>query len=1154
MSASTNALRASLVVLSLMATGLAHAQTPPDAGPPPADTGARPRDAAGDVRPTDAGAAPDAAPPDWRTVRQQQLRASLTRLETQAERYAGLKQQDVVPPSKLTEGDEKVDYTEPSQVASLLAELERRLALVTGEITEQQARLKLVERGYRRPIDRLEALLKRKKRWPGIRIPAALRAEATQARQRLELMGLELKVQQAESTLLLARTRYIKDSQPARTEARQKREDIVRQEAAAKRAAEQERQKAAAEGQNAEQARQAALQEQRQARTAAERALAGERARLQEVRVKQAGLRQRLAQERAALVKLAARLNRFRGATLGKADELKEGWPATAQSYGTLYDQVVEELVQLRPMAIGDLKAVIRGLPDAPHPGDRLSSSVYALDKIFSDQVTSREKLRARLARASVALGDSQSRLYDERLNLLQREITGLNGQRIALLVRVTPGKRDDLMGVTKATLAQLSREITQLVFDGLYWAYRRLRQVDEVPRLIIDVFTVGSVLWKTLKLIFLLFLLRFVLRRWDGWMQAAVQKAGQSVSLGRHALRAAKLTDILRHSGPALLVLTVASVIYHMLGGRDGAAELSMVYVVFFWVAAYRVQLRIVESLAKYTGMERALRAADEEVFEEVEEDPDLEGPPVPPALRKEPEPGNGAKRIVPASVLLVRSVRAATRYILAVVLVLELTALAVGKGTFYGLTAKFSWWAAVPFVIYFLHLWRPHVERTYHERFAGDGRETTLERLVRRASGKTYGVFVIGAVVLVLFGNRLAAFARRYLTSRDATKKLLAFFFRRQVEKHAQQLGRVVVKRQDLPPAILQQFPVGPVDSMERPQREAFVDELKEVFATWQEDHSDGSVALVGHTGMGKTTVLKRLERELGVSVLRGDLRTKVTRPAKVVSWMAEVFGFSPRPNSENELVKLIRDDRRPVVAIDNCHNLFLRRVGGFEAWETFIRIVNETCDNVLWVISFNALAWDYLDSITGRARFFRRVIQMPPWSERAIRRLIMTRMRRAGYGVSFTDLVVAGVEGVNVSAQLGRTSQGYFRLLWDFTGGNPQLATFYWLNSLVPEGEDRRVRVHLFSMPAIDELESLTDDIVFVLTAVAQHQNLTPEEAARTTNLTRDFCNFAFRYCQENEYLAAEKDSGRWRLSTRWQRPIQRFLKRKHLLYDV
>jgi hypothetical protein len=1131
-----------LAVVGVAATARAE----PDAGPPPGDAA------------TDA-ASPDATPPDWRAERRATLTARLAKLEAITRTVETLKPETVTPPEPARKAG--VDYADPRQVESLVARVVEQGRGVAGRLEEQRARLALVEPQLRKAIKLLERYEKRRSRYPRLKIPERVRAPGEEARARLSLMSLEVRVLEAETALLRAQAGYLTRSQPARVEQDKKSAERNSQD---RLAVEQEREAAMADGERAERARRQALERLRRARTAAERLLASERARLEEISGRQAKLRQQLADDRRALSKLRNRLNTFRGTVSGELDRLKERWPQSAPRYDPLYDGVVAELIKLRPKAVDDLKTAIRGVADPPSPGERLSAGVTRLDETYADEVKRRERQRARLAAEAGRLAEAQQSLLDQRLEVLQREITGLNDLRIAILARVSPDKRSSLMGPSRETVSQLSREVTQLIFDALYWAYRRLHQIDQVPKLIIDVFTVGSVLWNTLKIIFLLLLLRFVLRRWDGWMERAMHRVGRSLSLGGWALRVAKLTDILRHSGPALLVLIVASLVYHMLGGTSAAVELRMVYIVFFWVAVYRLQLRVVESLARYTGMERALRAADEEIFEEDdlqsgvwrhEVQPDEAGAESPAPRERGTEP-EAKERVVPASVLLVRSVRASTRYILAVVLVLELTGLAVGEGTIYGLTARFSWWAALPFVLYFLHLWRPHVERTYHQRFAADGQETTLERLVRRSEGKLRGVLVIGAVVLVLFGHRLTGFARRYLSSRDATKRLLAFIFRRRVEKHAQELGRVVTKRQDLPAGILEQFPVGPLsENGQVALRQPALDTLGEVFARWQEDQTNGSVALVGHTGMGKSTVLYNLERELGATVLRGDLHTKVTRPARVVAWLGEVFGISPRPSSEKELIKLIREDKRPAVAIDNCHNLFLRRVGGFEAWETFIRVVNETCDNVFWTLAFNAVAWEYLENIAGGTRFFRRIIEMSGWSEREIRRLIMRRMRRAGYGVSFTDLLVAGVEGVNISAQLGRTSEGYFRLLWDFTGGNPRLATHYWLDSLVvPQDGERQVRVHLFSMPALAALEGLNDDLVFVLTSVALHQNLTADEAARTTNLTRDFCQFAFRYCQEHGYLVRDPDTGRYRLSVRWQRPIQRFLKRKHLLYDV
>jgi hypothetical protein len=527
------------------------------------------------------------------------------------------------------------------------------------------------------------------------------------------------------------------------------------------------------------------------------------------------------------------------------------------------------------------------------------------------------------------------------------------------------------------------------------------------------------------------------------------------------------------------------------------------------------------------------------------------LEGPPEPP--QRDPRSGVGDRELTPAPQLAVRSVRAAARYALIVILFAELDMLAVGKGTIYLLLTRLYGWAAVPFAFYFLQLWRPHIQRAYQRLFKGRREEGTLARLVRATQDRWYGVLVIALALVVVTGSRLADFGRRYLSSLDATKKLLAYIFRLRVQRHARETGHLLRQRQALPEDLTQAFPMGPLSPADRPSRPEVMDRLVEVFETWKRDRSDGSAALVGRSGSGKSTVLGLLEQELEVPVLRGSLETKITHPAGVLSWLDEVFGFGARPSTEWELIELIREDRRPLVALDDCHNLFLRQVGGFEGWECFMRVINETCDSVFWLLTFSREAFDYLHNITGYTQFLRRTLLIPSWNEDAIRRGIMQKMRRARYGVNFSDLVLANPQGVTVAAQMGHTSSGYFRMLWDFAGGNPRLASHFWLDSLAQEQDRRVMRVQLFDTPDIDELEQLPADLHFVFTTFAEHENLTRDEVASTTDIPADFCAFATRFCLEEGYLHLDRQTNRLRLHWRWQRPIHRFLKRKRLLNE-
>ncbi|PIE17090.1 MAG: hypothetical protein CSA65_09685 [Proteobacteria bacterium] len=1124
------------------------------------------------------------------------LEAEIAQLLAATQQVAKLNARTIKAPPELTSllpGK----HDDPAAAAARMAALPAQIARLEAEVQAMGREAKAIEPLLRAPVDELArrkatrdralatriAAKRRAAKLPARRrrrftllptpspIPAELSLRAKIAQRRLTLGRLQRERSKTRLALRKAELAWLTRSQPARKADF----DRARSEAEARRVAEKKQledaQKSAlAEQAAAEMARRRALKAEQRAATHADRLLSAERARLEGVRGDQARLR-------TALVTLRKKLRNQREAWRDERQSFRKRLAAlesaetrSPANYDRLYEKVVARLTPLRPAAREQLWSAIRGGPKTPEPAP-LSGELAKLPKSRAGAVRALLALREKLDRAAEKLSDQQQRLLHDRLAALHEEIDDLNQQRLALLPKLSADKRRELVALSQAMIAQLLREVTQLIYDVLFWSYTRLRQVHEVPRLIYDVFTVGSALYRALKLIFVLWLFVLLMRRLEPRLAKAVSSVGHSLALGRFAVPLAKLVDTLRHASRSIVVLVFATLLHRMLGGESGPAEIRVLYVVVFWIAIYRLQLRLVESLAKYTGMEAALRGAEgEELLEE--EDPHLEGPPVPRAVRlRQASEARGieASKIVPASVLLVRSVRAATRYLLTIVLLLRLTELAVGEGTIYGLTIDLYSWAAVPFVIYFLVLWRPHIARAYLAQLrrgaGGDDKDAdqskrrrraapesnALGRAVENAQNRWYGFFVIGVAFVIVLGHQLAGFARRYLTSLDATKKLLAFAFRRQVEKHAQQRGHVMERRHaELPEALVEQFPLTPLEPNQRLLEQPFWPAIRAVYDNWKAEGRDGSLVITGRAGMGKTTTLRALESELGVSVLRGEPKTKLTRPAKVVHWLSDVFGFSPRANSENELIERIRDDKHPVVAIDRCENLFLRYVGGFDGWEAFIRIVTATSDNVLWVLALNQSAWDYLHNTSGRVHYFRRVLELPAWTEDEIRRLLMTRMRRARFRVSFSDLVVTELEGTSLSAQIGRTAQGYFRLLWDSTGGNPKLACHLWLDSLVPDGE-REMRVHLFASPPLVELEQLPDDIIFVLTAVTEHENLTIEEVARTTNLPLDFCSFACRFCRERGYLEIDGQNQRLRLGLRWQREILRFLRRRHLL---
>ena len=174
---------------------------------------------------------------------------------------------------------------------------------------------------------------------------------------------------------------------------------------------------------------------------------------------------------------------------------------------------------------------------------------------------------------------------------------------------------------------------------------------------------------------------------------------------------------------------------------------------------------------------------------------------------------------------------------------------------------------------------------------------------------------------------------------------------------------------------------------------------------------------------------------------------------------------------------------------------------------------------------------------------------MIAIRPWSEENIAELLRRRSSGAGIEPSFEGLIAEPEEDEELKQeQLARTQASYYRLLWDYAGGNPAVAVHFWRESLSvsPDGD---VSVQLFSAPDTSDLERLPDPAVFVLRAVVQLELAAVDDIVEATMLSRRQVLDALRYASFRGYL--EQADGRYRVAWNWFRAITRFLQRRHLL---
>jgi hypothetical protein len=163
-----------------------------------------------------------------------------------------------------------------------------------------------------------------------------------------------------------------------------------------------------------------------------------------------------------------------------------------------------------------------------------------------------------------------------------------------------------------------------------------------------------------------------------------------------------------------------------------------------------------------------------------------------------------------------------------------------------------------------------------------------------------------------------------------------------------------------------------------------------------------------------------------------------------------------------------------------------------------------------------------------------------------------MIRLRNKQTGFELEFDEVLLSDEKVGSAGFELIEEADGYFRMLWESSGGNPRIATKLWLSSLAPHSEGV-LRVGMFRDPSTEVLSELQDDLIFALAAVCQHENLSASELAVVLNVPEEFARFATQFLLESGFLDPKDATGeRVTLSADYYRVVLKVLKNKHLLF--
>jgi len=783
--------------------------------------------------------------------------------------------------------------------------------------------------------------------------------------------------------------------------------------------------------------------------------------------------------------------------------------PAGSVEVDRLYERIVADLqdARLRLHQALDVLRAPAGVPrfepsldPATLRGTEAAAEGAALEQVEAQIAGEETRLKRRVA-------DQRWEVVDLRAEPVER----LNALRIQCLAILSPRGRAEILGMGRAGVAQLHREIDQLTLSLRLFMVRRVRNIRVVPQLLRDIFAVGEATYTFLKILAILMVFHYLRRRGAAFLLAIRRVLFREARGIRWTRRVEAALGAVAILAPWSTFLVMVRALRWAAGDAFAWPEVTVAYRIAILYGFYRLAIDALVGLV--VSAARRYRLSLDEA----------------------------------RTNLLIGSIRSVLRVLAGITAVLVLSEQILGRGALYHMVVALSWFLILAAVLRVLAGWREIIADAYLK-VGPDGR---LAMLVRSTRDNWYGVFVAAASFLWLAGRAGLTLARDFAFGFDQTRRALAFLFRRRMERHAERQGYAPGVVSSLAPRIVQAFSEAPVS--EGPlavNHFTGLDRLGAATEAWTTGAAGGAFLVVGEPGIGKTSWLGRV-RAGDAPIVRVSLERRVTTPAGLAAIMAPLMEGPPGTGDDlGRLRPALAGGPPRVIVVDRLENLFLARVGGYDAFGSFMSLIEATCRKVFWVCALDQFAYEHLEAIRPDIAVYRAIHLLPAWNESLIHDLIRARMAASGTEPTYEDLVVDRMEGLSIDTRLLESEEGYIRLLWDYSDGNPAVALHFWLRSLVQESPER-VRVRLFRSPPPEALENGRDEGRFILAAVVVHGGLTAADAAAATGYPEGLCRIYMNRLRDLGALSVHGDIHR--VSTHWQRAAIRLLKRKNLLAD-
>lgn len=463
--------------------------------------------------------------------------------------------------------------------------------------------------------------------------------------------------------------------------------------------------------------------------------------------------------------------------------------------------------------------------------------------------------------------------------------------------------------------------------------------------------------------------------------------------------------------------------------------------------------------------------------------------------------------------------------------------------------LTEAFTriWWVGLAMtVVVILDAWRGELAAAFDEPDA-DRLTRGVRRLLAGRAGRA------ATLPAAFWWLMRAAFdgARHVVATIGRTRTLGDLLFRwraRQIAFTRESAGRPPLPAADL--AWLSATPPADVDgaAWRLPQHNR--EQIAARIESWLAGRTRLPLALVGPAGSGHSTALAAAADAFagheGLRIHRIDIKARQLHAGRFIRFVAEELGAGA---TEDPLVlarELAERRERALVLVDNADRLFLRRLGGFEAYRALLKLAAEGGERTLWVASHHTWSWHFLTRAVDETAWAFESLELVGWRAEDLARLIDARLAGIGRNVDWETLAVLDEEEYPDEQRL---HDRFYRVLREQSRGIPGVALALAADAF-GLADDGSVAVHLAELPDGGGVVDMGADVRFVLAALAIHGDMLPDEILAATRLPAGVVATLIGRLIDRGVLA--RGEGTLRITPAWVTAITDSLRRRGYLH--